>query len=94
MVAGILALLHSDVSEPVNVGNPEEMTVLEMAELIRQAVNPRLEIIFEPLPTDDPRRRRPDINRARELLGWEPKVPVAEGLPRTIAWFKERLAEK
>jgi len=93
MVAGILALLHSDVTEPVNVGNPEEMTVLEMAELIRQAVNPRLEIVFEPLPTDDPRRRRPDISRARELLGWEPKVPVAEGLPRTIAWFRERLAK-
>ena len=67
MVAGILALLHSDVNEPVNVGNPEEMTVLEMAQLVRDAVNPRLEIVFEPLPVDDPRRRKPDITRARSF---------------------------
>lgn len=90
MVAGILALAASDVTEPVNIGNPLEMTVLEMAEHIRQAVDPRLEIVFEPLPVDDPRRRRPDITRARELLGWEPKVGLEEGLAKTIAWFREK----
>ncbi|UCH78055.1 MAG: NAD-dependent epimerase/dehydratase family protein [Candidatus Coatesbacteria bacterium] len=90
MVDGILALLHSDVTEPVNVGNPEEMTVLAMAELVREAVDGSLEIVFQPLPVDDPRRRRPDITRATELLGWAPRVPVAEGLAKTIAWFREK----
>jgi dTDP-glucose 4,6-dehydratase len=90
MVAGILALLHSDVTEPVNVGNPAEMTILEMAELIRAEFGNRLPFAFEPLPVDDPRRRRPDVTRARELLGWEPRVPVAEGIRKTIAWFKEK----
>ena len=90
MVDGILALLRSDVAEPVNVGNPNEMTVLEMAEQIRAEVDDGLEIVFESLPVDDPRRRRPDITRARELLGWEPRVPVAEGVAKTIAWFREK----
>jgi dTDP-glucose 4,6-dehydratase len=90
MVDGILALLHSDVTEPVNVGNPEEMTVLAMAELIREAVDGEVEIVFQALPVDDPRRRRPDITRATELLGWAPRVPVAEGLAKTIAWFREK----
>jgi len=88
MVDGILRLLRSDVTEPVNVGNPDEMTVLEMAETLRRMVNPKLEIIFEPLPVDDPRRRRPDITRARKLLGWEPRVSLAEGLAQTVAWFR------
>ena len=93
MVDGILALLYSDVGEPVNVGMPDEMTVLEVAEMIRDAVDGRLEIVFRPLPVDDPRRRRPDIARAAELLGWRPRVPVAEGLPKTIAWFRQKLAK-
>ena len=91
MVDGILALLRSDVAEPVNVGNPNEMTVLEMAEQIRAEVDDGLEIVFESLPVDDPRRRRPDITRARELLAWEPRVPVAEGVAKTIAWFREKM---
>ncbi|MEE9456731.1 MAG: NAD-dependent epimerase/dehydratase family protein [bacterium] len=91
MVNGILALLYSDVAEPVNVGMPEEMTILEMAEMIRDAVDGNLEIVYRPLPVDDPRRRRPDITRATELLGWRPQVPVSEGLPRTIEWFREKL---
>jgi dTDP-glucose 4,6-dehydratase len=90
MVDGILALLYSDVTEPVNVGTPEEMTILEMAEMIRDAVDGGLEIEYRPLPVDDPRRRRPDITRATELLGWRPRVPVGEGLPRTIEWFREK----
>jgi len=92
MVDGILALLYSDVAEPVNIGMPEEMTVLEMAEMIRDAVDRGLEIAYRPLPVDDPRRRRPDITRATELLGWRPRVPVSEGLPKTIEWFRRKLA--
>ncbi len=93
MVDGILALLYSDVAEPVNVGTPEEMTILEMAEMIRDAVDGDLEIVYRPLPVDDPRRRRPDITRATELLGWRPQVPVSEGLPKTIEWFREKLGK-
>jgi nucleoside-diphosphate-sugar epimerase len=93
MVDGILALLYSDVAEPVNVGMPEEMTIIEMAEMIRDAVDGDLEIVYRPLPVDDPRRRRPDITRATELLGWRPQVPVSEGLPRTIEWFREKLGK-
>ncbi|MEE8639184.1 MAG: NAD-dependent epimerase/dehydratase family protein [bacterium] len=93
MVDGILALLYSDVAEPVNVGMPEEMTILEMAEMIRDAVDGDLEIVYRPLPVDDPRRRRPDITRATELLGWRPQVPVSEGLPKTIEWFREKLGK-
>lgn len=93
MVEGILRLARSDVAEPVNLGNPEEMTVLAMAERIRALVDPALEIIFLPLPEDDPRRRRPDISRARALLGWAPRVGLEEGLARTISWFKKRVGK-
>ncbi len=93
MVDGILALLYSDVAEPVNVGMPEEMTIIGMAEMIRDAVDGNLEIVYGPLPVDDPRRRRPDITRATELLGWRPQVPVSEGLPKTIEWFREKLGK-
>jgi dTDP-glucose 4,6-dehydratase len=92
MVDGILALLYSDVTEPVNVGTPEEMSILEMAKMIRDAVDGSLEIEYRPLPVDDPQRRRPDITRATELLGWRPRVPVSEGLPKTIEWFRRKLA--
>ena len=91
MVDGILALLRSDVAVPVNVGNPDEMTILEMAERIRAEVGGDLQIVFKPLPVDDPRRRRPDITRAVELLGWKPRVPVSEGISKTIAWFAEKI---
>jgi dTDP-glucose 4,6-dehydratase len=91
MVDGILALLRSDVAEPVNVGTPDEMTILEIAEMIRDAVDGRLEIVYRPLPVDDPRRRCPDIARAAELLGWRPRVPISEGLPKTIEWFRRKL---
>jgi nucleoside-diphosphate-sugar epimerase len=73
----------------VNLGNPEEHTVLQYAELIRDLVGASAEINFRPLPADDPTRRRPDITRAREVLGWEPRIPVREGLQRTIAWFRQ-----
>jgi dTDP-glucose 4,6-dehydratase len=84
-------LLHSSCGEPVNVGTPHEMTILELAEWVRKCVGPRSEIVFRPLPQDDPRVRRPDISRAREILGWEPRTSFEEGMRRSIAWFKERI---
>ncbi len=85
-------LLHSSYQEPVNVGTPHEMTILEFAEWVRRSVGARSEIVFKPLPQDDPRVRRPDISLARDLLGWEPTTPFEEGMRRSIAWFKERIA--
>ncbi len=84
-------LLHSSYQEPVNVGTPHELTILEFAEWVRTCVGARSEIVFRPLPEDDPRVRRPDISRAREVLGWEPRTPFEEGMRRSIAWFKERI---
>ena len=84
-------LLHSSYAEPVNVGTPHELSMLEFARWVRDAVGSECQIVFRPLPEDDPRVRRPDISRAREVLGWEPKVPFDEGMRRTIAWFKERI---
>jgi dTDP-glucose 4,6-dehydratase len=91
-VAGLLALLRSDVREPVNLGNPVERTMLEIAKEVIAATGSRSSIVFEPLPTDDPRVRCPDISRARALLGWEPEISLAEGLERTIPWFRAALA--
>jgi dTDP-glucose 4,6-dehydratase len=91
MVEGFVRLLASGVNDPVNIGNPEEYTVLELAEVIRELTGSTSEIVFEPRPVDDPSVRRPDITRARELLGWEPKVAVREGLERTIEWFRIEL---
>ena len=90
LVEGIFRLLMSDHSDPVNIGNPSEMTVLEFAREIIRLTGARSEIAFEPLPEDDPKVRQPDITRARELLGWAPKVVLADGLQRTIEFFKNR----
>ncbi|RKY64700.1 MAG: SDR family NAD-dependent epimerase/dehydratase [Candidatus Latescibacterota bacterium] len=89
LVDGIELLMESDYHGPINLGNPEEMTVLEMAKKIIELTGSSSKIAFKPLPQDDPKVRRPDITRAREVLGWEPKVPVEEGLRRTIEWFRE-----
>jgi dTDP-glucose 4,6-dehydratase len=91
LVEGIVRLLSSGYHEPVNIGNPEEMSVLEIAELIRELTQSRSEIVFEERPVDDPTVRRPDISLARRILGWEPRVPVRVGLERTIEWFREVL---
>jgi dTDP-glucose 4,6-dehydratase len=69
---------------PVNIGNPDEFTLLELAETVIEVTGSRSEIVYEALPTDDPKQRRPDISRARDLLGWEPTVKLREGLQRTI----------
>jgi dTDP-glucose 4,6-dehydratase len=83
-VAGIIALAESGYHNPVNVGNPDEFTLLELAKTVIEVTGSRSEIVFEALPTDDPQVRRPDITLAREILGWEPKVPLREGLRQTI----------
>src|SRR5581483_9799927 len=91
LIDGFLKLMASPVEEPVNLGNPNESTILQLAEKIRQMVGSRSELVREPLPTDDPIRRKPDISRAQSALGWSPKVSLDEGLTRTIADFRARL---
>jgi dTDP-glucose 4,6-dehydratase len=85
LIRGIIALAESGYHDPVNIGNPDEFTLLELAKVVIEVTGSRSEIVFEALPTDDPQVRQPDISLARELLGWEPKVTLREGLERTIA---------
>jgi len=88
LIEGIFRLLMSDEVMPTNIGNPHEMTILEFAERIRALIGSDSPIDFRPLPEDDPKTRQPDIGKARELLGWEPRVPLDEGLGRTIEYFR------
>ncbi len=83
-IRGYIAMAESDVNEPVNIGNPEEFTLLELAQTVIEVTESRSEIVFEALPTDDPQVRQPDITRAKQLLGWEPEVNLRDGLRRTI----------
>src|SRR6266567_4499286 len=91
LVAGILKLMDSDLNDPVNIGNPHEMTIEGIARTIIQMTGSRSKIVHQALPTDDPKVRQPDITRARTLLGWEPKVPLEEGLVKTIAYFRKKM---
>jgi nucleoside-diphosphate-sugar epimerase len=86
-VRGLLALLDSDYVGPVNIGNPHEFTVLELAERVLAVTGSSSELQFDPKPVDDPTQRKPDITLARTLLGWEPQVTLEEGLAKTAAWF-------
>ncbi|MPZ67953.1 MAG: SDR family NAD(P)-dependent oxidoreductase [Actinobacteria bacterium] len=88
LMEGIWRLLNSDIATPVNIGNPEEVTVLALAESIRDLTGSASEIVFQPRPQDDPEVRCPDITLARTRLGWEPRVPLSEGLDRTIDWAR------
>jgi len=92
LIDGIYRLLRSDESEPTNIGNPHEMTILEFAERIRALTGSSAPIEFRELPVDDPKTRQPDISKARSVLGWEPRVPLDEGLGRTIDYFRQLLA--
>ena len=94
LVDGIFRLMMSDVPDPVNIGNPGELTMRALAERSWSLTGSGSRIVERPLPVDDPKRRQPDITRARTLLGWEPKVPLEEGLPRTIEYFRSRLGLK
>jgi dTDP-glucose 4,6-dehydratase len=91
LIEAITRLLFSDEMEPVNLGNPLEMSVLQLAELVRELSGADVGIVMKPLPTDDPKVRRPDISRAREALGWEPRVDLREGLKSTLNYFKTKL---
>jgi dTDP-glucose 4,6-dehydratase len=91
LVEGITRLAHADVPGPINLGNPEEVSILELAQLVIKAAGSDSKVVFAPRPTDDPEVRRPDITTARKVLGWEPKVSLAEGIERTLPWFKEQL---
>jgi len=88
LVDGLYRLMHSDERLPVNLGNPREMTILEFAESIQEIVGSQAEIEFKALPEDDPRQRQPDIGKAKRILGWEPRVPLEDGLRETIAYFQ------
>jgi dTDP-glucose 4,6-dehydratase len=91
MIDGLMRLAESEVHEPVNLGNPKEMSLLEMAKTVIEVTESRSEILFEALPVDDPKVRQPDITRARDLLGWEPKVDIREGLEKTVGWMMTQL---
>ena len=91
-VRGLIALFDSDVVDPVNIGNPDEYTMLQLADVVREVTNSTSEIVYEPLPIGDPTQRQPDITRARERLGWQPEVPLHEGLARMHAWYEEERA--
>ena len=88
LVDGIYRLLMSGIHDPVNIGNPREMTILQFAEAIKKLTHSSSEIVYRPLPVDDPKTRQPDITNARQKLGWEPKVPLEEGLGRTADYFR------
>ncbi|MDB4834064.1 SDR family oxidoreductase [Acidimicrobiia bacterium] len=92
-VAGIIAMMESNHYEVFNIGNPYEMTVKELAEIILKLTNSKSEIIYKPLPNDDPQQRRPDISKAKEKLNWEPKVGLETGLNTTIEWIKKELSK-
>ena len=83
--------MMSDTDQPVNLGNPHEMTVLEFAQEIIRLTGSRSKIVFKPLPLDDPKQRRPDITRAKKLLNWQPKVSLVTGLDKTIAYFRKKI---
>jgi UDP-glucuronate decarboxylase len=93
LIDGFLRLMQSsdDFTGPVNLGNPVEFDMIELAEQVKELTNSKSEIIYEPLPEDDPRQRQPDITLAKNKLGWEPKVPLREGLEKTIAYFSDLL---
>ena len=92
-VRGFLALLDSDVATPTNIGNPDEYTIRQLAEMVIEVTGSSSELTFHPLPVDDPMQRKPDIAKARELLGWEPTVHVRDGIKRTAEYFRDLLAD-
>jgi len=89
LVEGIYKLMLSKENDPVNIGNPEEMSLNEMAALIIELTDSKSRVVYRPLPEDDPKVRQPDISRAKRTLDWEPRIPVREGLARTVSWFRE-----
>jgi UDP-glucuronate decarboxylase len=93
LIEGMIRLMNGEHTGPINIGNPGEFTIRQLAELVRDRINPSLELVTRPLPQDDPLQRQPVIDLARRELGWEPKVSLEQGLEPTIAYFRERLAQ-
>jgi dTDP-glucose 4,6-dehydratase len=92
LVDGVLRLMDSDIHDPVNIGNPHEVTIEEIARIIIRLLGSRSKVVYRPLPVDDPKQRKPSIARAQSLLGWEPKVGLEEGLLRTVDYFRQKVA--
>jgi len=92
LIEGMIRLMNGAHTGPINIGNPGEFTIRQLAELVRDRINPALELTTRPLPQDDPLQRQPVIDLAQRELGWEPKVTLEQGLEPTIAYFRERLA--
>ncbi|MGQ9696144.1 MAG: UDP-glucuronic acid decarboxylase family protein [Thermodesulfobacteriota bacterium] len=92
MVEGIFKLLLSKENEPINLGNPDEFSVIDLAHLMQEITGSKSKIVYQPLPIDDPKVRQPDISKARQLLGWNPKVSLREGVEKTIPYFKEKMS--
>lgn len=90
LIEGMVRLMNSDHQGPINIGNPSEMTINEFAQTLMTLTEDRLEVVHQPLPVDDPKQRCPDITLAKDVLGWEPKVPLAEGLRKTLEWFRTK----
>ena len=91
LIKGMIKLMNGSHNGPINIGNPTEFTIKELAEIVIEKINPRLEISYLPLPQDDPLQRKPDITLAKKALSWEPKININEGLNKTIPWFKEEI---
>ena len=92
LIKGMVLLMNSSYLGPINIGNPDEYSIFDIAEIIRSKINPKLKIIHEPLPSDDPNRRRPNISLAKEYLDWEPKISFNNGIDKTINYFNKKLA--
>ena len=91
VIDGMIKLMDSKVYNPTNIGNPTEITILQLAEKIREKINPELKLIFKALPENDPMQRKPDITKAKNELNWEPKINIEQGLDITIKWFRENI---
>ena len=94
LIEGMIKLMNSNLNTPVNIGNPEQFTILELAKKIRKKIDPSLDFVIKPLPEDDPLQRQPDISKAKEKLNWAPKINLDKGLDLTIDWFINNYFEK
>ena len=94
LIKGMVLLMNNEHDGPINIGNPGEFTIRQLAELIRSKINPKLDLVEKPLPKDDPLQRQPVITLAKQELGWEPQIPLHEGLDKTISWFKKEMLGK
>jgi UDP-glucuronate decarboxylase len=93
LVEGLIRLMNGDHPGPINIGNPGEFSIRQLAELVRERINPALELVFQPLPQDDPLQRQPVIELAQRELGWQPTIPLQQGLEPTIVYFRDRIVD-